>query len=141
MSIPDPSLTDDTPLRLDVAVKIAFPFGGMTVSGLRREAIRGRLAIEVIAGKQFVTLRAIEELRKKCRVDPLGPGCGLGHRSRAKMESSAKQPGLSETARASAARAALEKTARALKKSSPTISPKSTEDHHASATVIPLKSS
>ena len=30
--------------------------GGMTVSGLRREAARGRLAIEVIAGKHFTTL-------------------------------------------------------------------------------------
>jgi hypothetical protein len=31
----------DTPLRLEDAVKHAFPFGGMTVSGLRREAARG----------------------------------------------------------------------------------------------------
>src|SRR3569833_106806 len=27
----------DAPLRLDVAVKLAFPCGGLTVSGLRRE--------------------------------------------------------------------------------------------------------
>jgi hypothetical protein len=28
----------DTPLRLDVAARVAFPGGGMTASGLRREA-------------------------------------------------------------------------------------------------------
>jgi hypothetical protein len=40
----------------------AFPNGGMTVSGLRREAAEGRLAISCIAGKQFTTLRAIREM-------------------------------------------------------------------------------
>jgi hypothetical protein len=46
----------DTPLRLARAVEVAFPDGGMTVSGLRSEAKKGRLAIEVIAGKHFTTL-------------------------------------------------------------------------------------
>jgi len=55
------------PLRLAEAVKIAFPRGGMTVSGLRREIARGRLAVEFIAGKQFTTLADIEEMRKLCR--------------------------------------------------------------------------
>ena len=41
----------DTPLRLRDAVKIAFPLGGMTVSGLRREIKRERLTVEIIAGK------------------------------------------------------------------------------------------
>ena len=53
----------DTPLRLKTAVEIAFPDGGMTVSGLRREAAKGNLVIETIAGKQFVTLNAIGEMR------------------------------------------------------------------------------
>ncbi|WMT90964.1 hypothetical protein [Pelagibacterium sp. H642] len=60
----------DTPIRLSEAVKLAFPFGGMTVSGLRREAARGRLVMERIAGKDFVTLAAIEEMRKACVVEP-----------------------------------------------------------------------
>ena len=60
----------DTPLRLADAIEFAFPFGGMTVSGLRREASRGRLSIERIAGKDFVTLAAIEEMRKLCVVTP-----------------------------------------------------------------------
>jgi hypothetical protein len=40
----------------------------MTVSGLRKEAKAGRLVIEKIANKHFTTLRAIEEMRKSCRV-------------------------------------------------------------------------
>jgi hypothetical protein len=62
-----------TPLRLADAIKHAFPFGGMTVSGLRREADRGRLVIERIAGKDFTTLAEIEAMRERCRV-PLKPG-------------------------------------------------------------------
>lgn len=58
----------DAPLRLSVAAKIAFPDGSMTVSGLRREAGRGRLRIERIAGKDFTTLSAIDEMRELCRV-------------------------------------------------------------------------
>jgi hypothetical protein len=61
-------ISDDAPLRLKDAVKIAFPSGGMTVSGLRREHANGRLEIESIAGKQFVTLRAIREMRERCKV-------------------------------------------------------------------------
>jgi len=53
----------DRPLRLAVAVKAAFPDGSMTASGLRREARRGHLVIERIAGKDYTTLNAIEEMR------------------------------------------------------------------------------
>lgn len=60
--------TDETPLRLKAAVEKAFPQGGITISGLRREGQRGRLVIEQIAGKDFTTLRAIADLRKLCRV-------------------------------------------------------------------------
>lgn len=65
---PMTDISDDAPLRLKDAVKIAFPAGGMTVSGLRREHANGRLDVEVIAGKQFVTLRAIREMRERCKV-------------------------------------------------------------------------
>jgi hypothetical protein len=50
----------NTPLRLAEAVRIAFPDGGMTVSGLRREIARGRLAVEIIA-RHFDFLPAILE--------------------------------------------------------------------------------
>jgi hypothetical protein len=57
---------------LEDAIKYGFPFGGMTVSGLRREAARGRLSIERIANKDFTTLRNIDEMRKLCRVEVRG---------------------------------------------------------------------
>lgn len=49
----------NAPLRLARAAEIAFPDGGMTASGLRREAERGNLQITRVAGKDFTTLRAI----------------------------------------------------------------------------------
>ena len=62
----------DTPLRLSRALEIAFPEGGMTVSGLRLEASRGRLEIERIAGRDFVTLAGIAAMRERCRT-PVSP--------------------------------------------------------------------
>ncbi len=49
-------LDPTAPLRLSVAAAIAFPDGSMSASGLRREAARGRLVIERIAGKDYTTL-------------------------------------------------------------------------------------
>ena len=43
----------DDPIRLADAVAVAFPHGGMTVSGLRREIKRGNLAFEMICGRQL----------------------------------------------------------------------------------------
>src|SRR3954471_18584013 len=65
------------PLRLHVAAAVAFPDGSMTVSGLRREAKRGNLIIETVAGKQYVTLAAIEEMRSRCRVPNSRRDCGF----------------------------------------------------------------
>jgi len=45
-------IDSETPLRLSVAAALAFPDNTMTASGLRREAARGRLMIERIAGKE-----------------------------------------------------------------------------------------
>ena len=71
----DPQPFDsDAPLRLSVAAKLAFPDGSMTVSGLRREAARGRLRIERIANKDFVTLAEIKRMRELCRVPPSEQG-------------------------------------------------------------------
>jgi hypothetical protein len=42
----------------------------MTASGLRREAARGRLSIERIAGKDYTTLANIERMRKTCQLPP-----------------------------------------------------------------------
>src|SRR5690349_715012 len=54
----------DCPLRLSIAAKVAFPDGSMTASGLRREAQRGRLVIERVAGKDYTTLAAIKDMRE-----------------------------------------------------------------------------
>jgi len=66
----------DTPLRLAVAASLAFPDGSMTASGLRREAARGRLVIERIAGNDYTTLADIKRMREKCRNQPRVPDCG-----------------------------------------------------------------
>jgi hypothetical protein len=63
----------DAPLRLSIAAKLAFPDGSMTASGLRREAARGRLRIERIANKDFVTLAEIKRMRELCRVQAKEP--------------------------------------------------------------------
>ena len=68
-----PEITQNTPLRLADAVKIAFPVGGMTVAGLRRERDRNRLMIEKIAGKEFTTLAYIERMRELCRDEAREP--------------------------------------------------------------------
>lgn len=57
----------DTPMRLEDAVKYAFPLGGMTVAGLRKEIERGNLVVEKIANKHFTTLDNIKRMREKCR--------------------------------------------------------------------------
>lgn len=68
----DNAPTDDAPIRLARAIEYAFPAGGMTVSGLRQEHAKGRLKLELIAGKHFVTLAAIKEMRELCRVEVKG---------------------------------------------------------------------
>src|ERR1039458_4241869 len=72
------TITCDTPLRLGVAAALAFPDGTMTASGLRREAARGRLVIERIAGKDYTTSANIERMRELCRVVPEDRDCGSG---------------------------------------------------------------
>lgn len=80
----------DAPIRLSVAALLAYPDGSMTVSGLRREAARGRLIIERVAGKDYTTLGAIEEMRELCRVRVKEPTSGCA-RSAAELESSSER--------------------------------------------------
>src|SRR5438477_8232471 len=85
MTKEQPSLLDqikpDTPLRLGVAAALAFPDGSMTASGLRREAARGRLLIERIAGKDYTTLASIERMRELCRVEAKVSDSGSARRA------------------------------------------------------------
>jgi hypothetical protein len=61
-------VTPSTPLRLAKAAELAFPDGSMTKHGLRKEALKGNLIIERIAGKDYTTLAYIQEMRDRCRV-------------------------------------------------------------------------
>jgi hypothetical protein len=67
------SITPTTPLRLEMAARIAFPDGSLKVPGLRKEIARGRLACEKIAGKIYTTLEDIQEMRRLCRVQAQAP--------------------------------------------------------------------
>src|SRR4051812_11799534 len=100
------------PLRLEVAVKLAFPHGGMTVAGLRRERARGNLVTEFIAGKEFVTLHEIEKMRELCRVPAKESVSGLNPQKSRAAKSSGTPDGSSATVRAKSALAALQRTAK-----------------------------
>ena len=71
-------ITMQTPLRLGRVAEIAFPGGGMTASGLRREAKKGRLRVERIANKDYTTLENIEEMRTHCQISQKVHDCGSG---------------------------------------------------------------
>jgi len=105
-SMKDPRIADissahvssNAPIRLSVAARLAFPDGRMTASGLRREAARGHLVIERIAGKDFATLDHVERMRILCRVQAREPG-STKERPDIRMESSSTRPsGSSRTA-------------------------------------------
>jgi hypothetical protein len=137
-----PHIADDEPIRLSVAAVLAFPDGSMTASGLRREAARGRLTIERIAGKDFTTLRAINEMRKQCRVEAKAPVSGCSQRDGTSTGKSLSGPfGSSETAQSSEALAAARTKLRELKEHSPTTSPPNTAPlESATVTRLPVKS-
>jgi hypothetical protein len=111
-------ITPNTPLRLADAVKIAFPMGGMTVAGLRRERDRDRLVIEKIAGKEFTTLAHIERMRELCREEARGPDFSSRAPAETRAERSpTEQPGSSETTAGMSAQVALEMRLRPQRKS------------------------
>src|SRR5450631_3180137 len=111
-------ITRDTPLRLADAVKIAFPMGGMTVAGLRRERDRKRLIIEKIAGKEFTTLAHIERMRELCRDEAREQDFSSKPRDETRAETSpTEQPGSSGITVGMSAQAALQMRLRPRKKS------------------------
>jgi hypothetical protein len=118
-SMPPPEkITPDTPLRLEIAAMLAFPDGSMTASGLRREAARGRLVIERVAGKDFTTLRNIEKMRDICRLYRKELDFGSAGNAETRKDGLRTPPSTSsETADISRARAAAEMTVAKLKES------------------------
>jgi hypothetical protein len=114
----DNDIGPDTPLRLDVAAKLAFPAGGMKASGLMSEYRKGRLRLELIANKYFVTLRAIEEMREQCALqNPLAYSSGKDAPTREKQ-----LDGSSSTEERKSAQARAFETANRLRQRSRTIS-------------------
>lgn len=110
----DPEKLRKKPLRLDVAARIAFPDGSMTVKGLRKERDRERLTTEIIAGKEYTTLANIEQMRELCRVQAKAPASSGGtntgkptDHSGAKLAGTSKMP--ESDAPLAAARARLKK--------------------------------
>src|SRR5262249_36896952 len=89
------------------------------------EAARGRLVIERIAGKDYTTLKAIQEMRERCRVTARAPGFGCSQPGGISTEGSSSKPGGSSgTATSSealvSARAKLRKLSGYLANTSPT---------------------
>jgi hypothetical protein len=82
----------ETPLRLNTAAALGYPDGSMTASGLRREAAKGRLVIERVAGKDYTTLDSIKRMRELCRVEVKDPGSGSGKSDGGSQAGSSKTP-------------------------------------------------
>ena len=134
-------IDEGTPLRLSDAAALAFPQGGMTVCGLRREAARGRLAIMRVAGKDYTTLAAIKDMLEKCRVPPKAPDYGFAPPAEIGPAPSSRAPaGSSSTAAGRSAQDAVREKLIALKERSPTISPPNTPRSGASVTFLKSRS-
>ena len=98
----------NTPFRLAEAAAIAFPNGGMTVSGFaaRRHAAA---QIERLPNKDYCTLAAIDDMRALCLVPPKALASGSGPRRQTMpVNSPADRPGSSATEGAVSPQAALE---------------------------------
>jgi hypothetical protein len=74
--VPETDIDEDTPIRLSVAAARCFPDGSMSASGLRRLGEKGLLMIERINRRDYTTIRAIKDMREKCRVNPKVRDCG-----------------------------------------------------------------
>lgn len=134
------SVNDDTPLRLDVAAALGFPDGTMSVSGLRREARRGRLTISRIAGKDYTSLSAIKEMERLCRLPQKDRDSGFVLPAKTSADvSPIPQPTSSETPDTAKARAAARQMLQALKGNSPNTLDESTSRRRHKGNVVRLK--
>ena len=141
-TVPD-NVDPNHPIMLEAAARLAFPDGSMTVSGLRNEIRKGNLRASKLAGRMYVTLNDIQQMRERCKV-------GAGNEARERISTSARQSGPVASGGGSSstphqpasalseAQAHLQVIARRLKEPLESISPESTSQ--VSAVVIPLKS-
>jgi hypothetical protein len=130
VSVPD-TVDPSTPLRLDVAARLAYPDGSMSAAGLRRSGV----TIERTNGKIFTTLFDIEEMRKRCRVP------AKAHDSGSDRTEPTEQPSTSSsTEERRLALAAAKATLSEPSANSKTTFAKSTTRRKQSAKVIPIRS-
>jgi hypothetical protein len=122
-------VTPTTPLTLAVAARLAFPDGSMSSDALRRLIVAGKLDAELIAGKYFVTLAAIGEMRKRCLVKAKDPA----------SSSTIEATGSSQMADTTMGLDAMNMTANKLKNDLRNTSSKSTTRPKPSAKVTPIK--
>mgnify|MGYP000473955384 CR=1 FL=1 len=88
---------DDDPVPLAEACRLFFR-GAIKPSTLRSEARRGNLEIERIGHKDFVTAKAIREMRRKCLVQRSDHDYGSVQRKEIhRDEFSGRPPGSSST--------------------------------------------
>lgn len=135
MKLPPPeTITPTPPLRLEVAAELGFPDGLMTASSLRRLAVAQKIDHEKIAGRYYITLAAIEEMRDRCRVRAKAPVLP------SKEQKTESQPGSSETDSAPSAQAAANAIAEELIENLRNTSSKSMTRKKRSAKVIRMAS-
>lgn len=135
----DDAGAEDEPLTLAEACQLIFR-NAISPATLRAEAGRGRLTIERIGRRDFVTRRAIREMRKKCEQAPAQKDLASGSSPSASeaMERSSLPSGASETmADTSVALASVLMIADQLSGNSQNTSRRTTRRQ--SARVIPLK--
>ncbi|WP_376705542.1 excisionase [Mesorhizobium sp. ISC25] len=130
LKIPD-QFDETTPLRVEIAARIAFPDGSMRAAGLRKERDAGRLETELIAGKEYVTLLAITRMRELCRGRRKGhTSSGVTKAGKRTEHSEIKLDGLSAIEQRSSALGAAKKAVQDLKlkrRSRPTSQASTTE--------------
>lgn len=134
LALPDVDIGDDEPVTLAEACRLFFG-GRLSPSALRTEAAKGNLDMIQIARKDFVTRRAVEEMKERCRKPASRPASGSAPKPT--VEASAARPGASKTAAGLSEQDILRIRLKKRLNSSKAISPKSISQ---SAEVVHLKS-
>jgi hypothetical protein len=134
----EPPFDEDEPISLEEACRTIFK-NRITPATLRAEAARGRLVIERIGRKDFVTPAAIREMRRKCQVAPQQKAPASGSNPPASAPMAASRPPAGASATTDDTSVALDsalKSVAALKKLSETTSRKSTRSRRERLTLV-----
>lgn len=101
-------VTDDTPLHIETAARLAFPDGAVSPLALRNAASRGELEHERLGGRICTTLAWIREWRERCRQKPKGRAFGGDEAPRGQTASAETGTGSSRTTSDVSARASAQ---------------------------------